>query len=72
MLKDGPGLFLTGFQRFGHRVCVCVSLSLQDAGVHPYLGCCVLALSLTQPIMAAMRPAPDSRRYHSDCLEMPL
>uniref|UniRef100_H2STP3 Ferric-chelate reductase 1a n=1 Tax=Takifugu rubripes TaxID=31033 RepID=H2STP3_TAKRU len=34
----------------------------KHAGVHPYLGCCVLALSLTQPIMAAMRPSPNSRR----------
>ncbi|KAM9349345.1 putative ferric-chelate reductase 1 [Symphorus nematophorus] len=32
------------------------------AGVHPYLGCCVLALSLVQPIMAAFRPSPDSHR----------
>ncbi|XP_056912613.1 putative ferric-chelate reductase 1 [Takifugu flavidus] len=34
----------------------------KHAGVHPYLGCCVLALSLTQPIMAVMRPSPNSRR----------
>lgn len=34
------------------------------AGVHPYLGCCVLGLSLLQPIVASVRPAPDSpRRY---------
>ncbi|KAK7944593.1 hypothetical protein WMY93_000321 [Mugilogobius chulae] len=34
------------------------------AGVHPYLGCCVLALSLLQPITACVRPPPDSpRRY---------
>ncbi|KAK2843992.1 hypothetical protein Q5P01_010651 [Channa striata] len=32
------------------------------AGVHPYLGCCVLALSLIQPIMAAFRASPDSHR----------
>ncbi|XP_075871564.1 putative ferric-chelate reductase 1 [Nelusetta ayraudi] len=32
------------------------------ADVHPYLGCCVLVLSLTQPIMAAFRPSPDSSR----------
>ncbi|XP_036939226.1 putative ferric-chelate reductase 1 isoform X1 [Acanthopagrus latus] len=36
----------------------------KHAGVHPYLGCCVLALSLIQPIMAVIRPSPDSsRRY---------
>ncbi|XP_068456856.1 putative ferric-chelate reductase 1 [Clinocottus analis] len=36
----------------------------KHAGVHPYLGCCVLILSLIQPIMAAVRPSPDSsRRY---------
>ncbi|XP_071384389.1 putative ferric-chelate reductase 1 [Centroberyx affinis] len=34
----------------------------KHAGVHPYLGCCVLALALMQPIMAAFRPAPDSHR----------
>ncbi|XP_072296615.1 ferric-chelate reductase 1-like [Eucyclogobius newberryi] len=32
------------------------------AGVHPVLGCCVLALSLLQPITACARPAPDSPR----------
>lgn len=32
------------------------------AGVHPYLGCCVLALSLLQPITACLRPSPDSHR----------
>lgn len=32
------------------------------AGVHPYLGCCVLALSLLQPIAALLRPPPDSNR----------
>ncbi|XP_078121138.1 putative ferric-chelate reductase 1 isoform X1 [Sander vitreus] len=36
----------------------------KHAGVHPYLGCCVLTLSLTQPVMAAIRPSPDSHsRY---------
>ncbi|KAK5859411.1 hypothetical protein PBY51_020966 [Eleginops maclovinus] len=36
----------------------------KHAGVHPYLGCCVLTLSLIQPIMALIRPSPDSlRRY---------
>ncbi|XP_027132307.1 putative ferric-chelate reductase 1 [Larimichthys crocea] len=34
----------------------------KHAGVHPYLGCCVLALSLIQPIMAMIRPSPDSHR----------
>ncbi|KAM9845019.1 putative ferric-chelate reductase 1 [Aulostomus maculatus] len=34
----------------------------KHAGVHPYLGCCVLALALIQPIMAAFRPSPDSDR----------
>ncbi|XP_045908855.1 putative ferric-chelate reductase 1 isoform X2 [Micropterus dolomieu] len=36
----------------------------KHAGVHPYLGCCVLTLSLIQPIMAAMRPSPDSHRRY--------
>ncbi|XP_041659554.1 putative ferric-chelate reductase 1 [Cheilinus undulatus] len=34
----------------------------KGAGVHPYLGHTVLALSLIQPIMAAVRPPPDSDR----------
>ncbi|XP_034559367.1 putative ferric-chelate reductase 1 [Notolabrus celidotus] len=35
-----------------------------DAGAHPYLGCTVLTLSLIQPIIAVLRPPPDSdRRY---------
>ncbi|XP_078028999.1 putative ferric-chelate reductase 1 isoform X1 [Epinephelus lanceolatus] len=34
----------------------------KHAGVHPYLGCCVLTLSLIQPILAAIRPSPDSHR----------
>ncbi|KAM4623659.1 putative ferric-chelate reductase 1 [Polymixia lowei] len=36
----------------------------KHAGVHPYLGCCVLVLALIQPIMAAFRPAPDSHRRY--------
>ncbi|KAM7401390.1 hypothetical protein PAMA_005536 [Pampus argenteus] len=36
----------------------------KHAGVHPYLGCCVLALALIQPIMAAFRPSPDSHRRY--------
>ncbi|XP_070775640.1 putative ferric-chelate reductase 1 [Enoplosus armatus] len=36
----------------------------KHAGVHPYLGCCVLALSLIQPITAAVRPSPDSHRRY--------
>ncbi|XP_040911598.1 putative ferric-chelate reductase 1 [Toxotes jaculatrix] len=36
----------------------------KHAGVHPYLGCCVLALSLCQPIMAVFRPLPDSHRRY--------
>uniref|UniRef100_A0A3B4TFR5 Putative ferric-chelate reductase 1 n=1 Tax=Seriola dumerili TaxID=41447 RepID=A0A3B4TFR5_SERDU len=34
----------------------------KHAGVHPYLGCCVVALSLLQPVMAVFRPQPDSHR----------
>ncbi|XP_008297535.1 putative ferric-chelate reductase 1 [Stegastes partitus] len=34
----------------------------KHAGVHPYLGCCVLILSLIQPIAAMHRPPPDSDR----------
>ncbi|KAM4606162.1 putative ferric-chelate reductase 1 [Polymixia lowei] len=34
------------------------------AGSHPYIGCTVMALSVIQPIMAVLRPAPESsRRY---------
>ncbi|KAG9351102.1 hypothetical protein JZ751_024992 [Albula glossodonta] len=34
------------------------------AGAHPYLGCTVMALAVIQPIMAVLRPPPDSgRRY---------
>ncbi|XP_044074561.1 putative ferric-chelate reductase 1 isoform X2 [Siniperca chuatsi] len=36
----------------------------KGAGVHPYLGCCVLALSVIQPIIAAIRPSPDSHRRY--------
>lgn len=35
---------------------------LQRAGAHPYLGCTVLTLALLQPIMATLRPPPDSSR----------
>lgn len=34
------------------------------AGVHPYLGCCVLGFSLLQPIIASLRPPPDSHRRY--------
>ncbi|KAM3604238.1 uncharacterized protein V6R79_008306 [Siganus canaliculatus] len=34
----------------------------KHAGAHPYLGCCVLILSLIQPVMSAARPSPDSHR----------
>ncbi|XP_042354229.1 LOW QUALITY PROTEIN: putative ferric-chelate reductase 1 [Plectropomus leopardus] len=34
----------------------------KHAGVHPYLGCCVLTLSVIQPIMAVIRPPADSHR----------
>nr|XP_006634698.1 PREDICTED: putative ferric-chelate reductase 1 [Lepisosteus oculatus] len=34
------------------------------AGAHPFLGCTVMALALLQPLMAILRPHPDSlRRY---------
>lgn len=34
------------------------------AGIHPYLGCVVMALAVIQPVMALFRPEPDaSRRY---------
>lgn len=34
------------------------------AGLHPYLGCVVMALAVIQPVMALFRPSPDaSRRY---------
>lgn len=36
----------------------------KHAGVHPYLGCCVLALSLIQPTMTVFRPSPDSHRRY--------
>nr|XP_046265658.1 putative ferric-chelate reductase 1 [Scatophagus argus] len=36
----------------------------KHAGVHPYLGCCILALSLIQPIMAVIRPSPGSQRRY--------
>ncbi|KAM9337350.1 putative ferric-chelate reductase 1 [Symphorus nematophorus] len=32
------------------------------AGSHPYIGCTVVALSVIQPIMAILRPAPESPR----------
>ncbi|XP_067434329.1 putative ferric-chelate reductase 1 isoform X2 [Thunnus thynnus] len=32
------------------------------AGSHPYIGCTVMALSVLQPIMAMLRPAPESPR----------
>ncbi|XP_056149823.1 putative ferric-chelate reductase 1 [Lampris incognitus] len=36
----------------------------KHAGIHPYLGCCVLALALIQSVMAAFRPPPDSHRRY--------
>ncbi|XP_035272309.1 putative ferric-chelate reductase 1 isoform X3 [Anguilla anguilla] len=34
------------------------------AGAHPYLGCTVMFLAVIQPVMALLRPRPDSaRRY---------
>ncbi|KAG7275131.1 hypothetical protein CRUP_024697, partial [Coryphaenoides rupestris] len=52
---------------------ICVAFTLpflyrggwsKRAGGHPYMGCTVLALCVLQPIMAVLRPAPDSpRRY---------
>ncbi|XP_064416172.1 putative ferric-chelate reductase 1 [Latimeria chalumnae] len=37
---------------------------LQGTGAHPVLGCIVMVLSLTQPLVAVFRPAPQSsRRY---------
>ncbi|XP_036378251.1 putative ferric-chelate reductase 1 [Megalops cyprinoides] len=34
------------------------------AGTHPYFGCIVMALAVIQPLMAVLRPPPDSsRRY---------
>ncbi|XP_048832550.1 putative ferric-chelate reductase 1 isoform X1 [Brienomyrus brachyistius] len=32
------------------------------AGAHPYLGCVVMTLAFLQPIMAVVRPPPDSER----------
>uniref|UniRef100_A0A672SEJ8 Ferric chelate reductase 1 n=1 Tax=Sinocyclocheilus grahami TaxID=75366 RepID=A0A672SEJ8_SINGR len=32
------------------------------AGIHPYLGCVVMALAVIQPVMALFRPAPDASR----------
>ncbi|XP_028289304.1 putative ferric-chelate reductase 1 [Parambassis ranga] len=32
------------------------------AGLHPYIGCVVMALSVIQPIIAVFRPAPESPR----------
>ncbi|XP_075038411.1 putative ferric-chelate reductase 1 [Mixophyes fleayi] len=32
------------------------------AGVHPYLGCVVMALAILQPVMAVFRPPPHSPR----------
>ncbi|KAG8009294.1 Ferric-chelate reductase 1 [Nibea albiflora] len=37
-------------------------LWFQRAGSHPYIGCTVMALSVIQPIMAILRPAPESPR----------
>ncbi|KAM4728032.1 putative ferric-chelate reductase 1 [Anableps anableps] len=34
----------------------------KHAGAHPYTGCCVLVLSLLQPVVAVFRPPPDSNR----------
>ncbi|KAF0028391.1 hypothetical protein F2P81_019478 [Scophthalmus maximus] len=35
---------------------------MKGAGAHPYVGCTVMALSVIQPIMALLRPVPDSPR----------
>ncbi|XP_050922681.1 putative ferric-chelate reductase 1 isoform X2 [Lates calcarifer] len=34
----------------------------KGAGSHPYIGCTVMALSIIQPIMAILRPVPESPR----------
>ncbi|XP_034427705.1 putative ferric-chelate reductase 1 isoform X7 [Hippoglossus hippoglossus] len=34
----------------------------KGAGSHPYIGCAVMALSIIQPIMAILRPVPESPR----------
>ncbi|XP_071341666.1 putative ferric-chelate reductase 1 isoform X2 [Trachinotus anak] len=34
----------------------------KGAGSHPYIGCTVMALSVIQPIMAILRPVPESPR----------
>ncbi|CAB1456995.1 unnamed protein product [Pleuronectes platessa] len=34
----------------------------KGAGSHPYIGCSVMALSIIQPIMAILRPVPESPR----------
>ncbi|XP_029385463.1 putative ferric-chelate reductase 1 isoform X2 [Echeneis naucrates] len=34
----------------------------KHAGSHPYIGCVVMALSVIQPIMAMLRPVPESPR----------
>ncbi|XP_040921469.1 putative ferric-chelate reductase 1 [Toxotes jaculatrix] len=34
----------------------------KGAGSHPYIGCAVMALSVIQPIMAVLRPVPESPR----------
>ncbi|XP_062259516.1 putative ferric-chelate reductase 1 isoform X1 [Platichthys flesus] len=36
----------------------------KHAGFHPYLGCCVVILTLIQPITAVFRPTPDSHRRY--------
>ncbi|KAM6953755.1 putative ferric-chelate reductase 1 [Aplochiton taeniatus] len=52
-------------------VLTCVAFSLpfiyrggwsKRAGSHPYLGCTVMALCVIQPIIALLRPAPESPR----------
>ncbi|KAJ8397542.1 hypothetical protein AAFF_G00438180 [Aldrovandia affinis] len=42
-----------------------------SAGAHPYLGCTVMALAVIQPLMAVLRPPPDStRRYIFNWIHM--
>nr|XP_019956771.1 PREDICTED: ferric-chelate reductase 1-like [Paralichthys olivaceus] len=58
----GPSEVLTGSR--GPTIMKVHGAGWQHAGVHPYLGCCVVALTLIQPITAVFRPRPDSHRRY--------
>ncbi|XP_034998905.2 putative ferric-chelate reductase 1 isoform X2 [Hippoglossus stenolepis] len=50
------------YRRGWSKCCLEEAFRPMGAGSHPYIGCAVMALSIIQPIMAILRPVPESPR----------